>query len=195
MKKFLLYLLVASLIPLPGCIIVRFKARTVLTLSPNTENTTTMTLGFRNTTWAVVDNTLMIIGRGWHPREHETYAFVINEGHPAFWPRWLLVTPTPTDEYEIVLWCWRLPFSDKGGEDGMLFTGTIGDVEWSQGENIVLHLNELLLSSPDQEMSLLVSGRIVAKAETPSYVKKQLRFRTDEIEKKRKEEITEKNIQ
>lgn len=175
--------MLVSLTYLPGCVVIHSKADTILTLSTDTKDGASITLGFRDTTWAFVDDRLIIIGRGWHPREHETYAFFINEPYPAFQPRWLLVTPISSGKYEIVLWWWGFSLSNTVEEQGTLFKGTLQDVEWSQGKTLRLHLVKVLLSSPHHKIDLLLSGRIIAKAGTQSFVEERMRSRTEEIQK------------
>ena len=182
MKKVTIILIIVSVTTLSGCVFVRPKAHTILTFHSKEDTLQSASLGFRDTTWALVDNILTIVGHGWHPREHETYAFFVNEPYPAFQPRWLLVTQTSSGEYEIILWCLNLPLAIKSKERGILFKGTVQGIEWSQGHDILLLLDELLLSSPDHKMHLVISGRICAKPETQEYVKAQMRIQREEIQ-------------
>jgi hypothetical protein len=78
----------------------------------------------------------------------------------------------------------NLPLAIKSKERGILFKGkgTVQGIEWSQGHDILLLFDELLLSSPDHKMHLVISGRICAKPETQEYVKARMQVRREEIQ-------------
>ena len=120
MKKLCILPILVSLIYLPDCVVIHSKADTILTLFSDTKNEASMTLGFRDTAQAFVDDRLTIIGRGCHPREHETYAL-----------------PTTVED------------------QGILFRGTLRNVEWNQGKTCRLHLDKVLVSSPHHKIRLL----------------------------------------
>lgn len=76
---------------LVGCVFVRPKASTVLTYAP-TGGQEAEKVGFWDVCWRRTGNGIELIGYGGHPREHETYAFFINEPYPVYSPRWVHVT-------------------------------------------------------------------------------------------------------
>ena len=88
-----------------GCIVVHPGARTVLECCARPDGTDVIRLGFSDCTWSVVSNHVAVVAYGWHPREHETYAFFCNEPYPAFQPRWLLMSQLEaSDQFQLDLW-------------------------------------------------------------------------------------------
>ena len=174
MKKLTLIIGFLASLFLSGCFI-RPKAATVLTIRAKEDNTKLATLGFKEAAWATVDGDLTVIARGIHPREHETYAFFINEPSYAFLPRWILVTPSATSqEYDIDLWVPCNPIADHCTRERIRFKETVQDIKHRKGRKLKLRLKDVVMTSPDNEASVIVSGRIVAKPETEEYVEERM---------------------
>jgi hypothetical protein len=72
-------------------VIVHPAAPTTLTISRPPDEARSM-VGFGTSAWAEADGRLTILARGWHPREHETYAYLFNEGYPVRSPRMVRIT-------------------------------------------------------------------------------------------------------
>ncbi len=163
-----------------GCIIVSPRAATVLTLQSSTNGSQPVSIGFRDTVWSLVDSNLVIVGMGWHPREHETYAFFICEPYPAFRPRWIRLAPSETaGEYNLDLWCCQDTYVPWSSLQAAEFQGTMQNVKWRSGRKLKIDLNNLTLTSPGTNVIATVSGRIVAKPETPAYVERMLQRRAE----------------
>ncbi len=180
MKRLTTMILFLCLVCSSGCVIVSPRAAAVLTLRSSTNAPQSVSVGFRDTVWSLVDGNLVIVGMGWHPREHETYAYFICEPYPAFQPRWMLLTPSETaGEYNLDLWCCQSPYAPWSSLQVAQFKGTVQNVEWRSGRKLKIDLNNLTLTSPQTNVIATVSGRIVAKPETRAYVEGMLRRRAE----------------
>ncbi len=88
-RRMLMFLVCALLLLIPfvsGCI-VRPAADTILTVAKSGGvSAQKQRLGFRDAMWTETDDECVIIASGWHPREHETYAFFICE--PQYGPQY-----------------------------------------------------------------------------------------------------------
>jgi hypothetical protein len=161
-----------------GCIIVSPRAATVLTLRSSPNAPQSVSVGFRDTVWSLVDGNLVIVGMGWHPREHETYAYFICEPYPAFQPRWILLTPSETaGRYNFDLWCCQSPYVPWSSLQAAEFQGAMQNVKWRSGRKLKIDLSNLTLISPRTNVIATVSGRIMAKPETQACVKRMLQRR------------------
>jgi len=184
MKRLTIATLLICLASLSSCVIVRTRAATILTLRSQTNGLQSVSLGFRETIWAVVNSEPMVIGRGWLPREHENYAFFINEPYPAFQPRWILMTPSTTSQaYDVDLWLWGNHFSGRRATRGIEFKGKVNFAQVKTGRKFRMKLDNLVLTSTDGQMQIFVSGKIDAKSETSKRVREQLESRIKEIQK------------
>jgi hypothetical protein len=192
MKKLTIATMLICLGSLTSCVIVRTKAATILTLRSRTNELQSVSLGFSDTIWAIVNSEPTIIGRGWHPREHETYAFFINEPYPVLRPRWILLTPSKTSQtYDIDLWLCFDPFSGRPAERGIEFKGTSNFAQVRKGSNFRLKLDNLVLMSTDGQMQIFVSGKIDAKPVTSKRVREQLESRINDMQNYRIQEKQE----
>lgn len=71
-----------------GCIIVRPAADTIISVDcDGVFSSEQITMGLKHAAWAESDDEIIVVGYGWHPREHETYAFFISEPYPVCQPR------------------------------------------------------------------------------------------------------------
>lgn len=184
MKKPAIIILLICLANLSGCVIVRTGAATILTFRSQTQTLQSVSLGFRETIWAVVDGEPTVIGRGWHPREHETYAFFINEPYPAYQPRWLLIKQSASSQaYDVDLWLWANPFNGRPATGGIEFKGKINFARVRTGKKFSLKLDNLALTSTDGQMQIFVSGKIEAKPKSSERVREQLESRFKEMQK------------
>ena len=178
MKRLTVAILVLSVLGLGGCVFVRPKAGTVLTLQPAADGAQSVSLGFRDTVWAKVNDDLTIIGHGSHPREHETYAFLLNEGYPKFQPRWMLIAPdADSEDYTVALWCWADPLGGRSEAEGVWFTGTISLDPPKAARQVKVTLDEVVLTSTDGQVQISVSGTILAEPKTQEYVQDKIRAR------------------
>ena len=188
MKKLTIATMLICLGSLTNCVIVRTKAPTILTLRSQTNGSQSLSLGFSGTIWAIVNGEPTIIGRGWHPREHETYAFFINEPSFVLRPRWILLTPSKTSQtYDVNLWLCIDPFS-RYPTHGIEFKGKANFAKVRKGSNFRLKLDNLVLKSTDGQMQIFVSGKINAKPKTSKRIQEQLESRIKNMQKYRIQE-------
>lgn len=156
-----------------GFIFVRWKADTILRLHQSHSPGTEVTFGVRDVIWSEDADNITIIGLGGHPREHETYAFILNEGFPASRPRWIQITRaadrSSPDRWHLDLWLDRsLTPSDAEFLPGMLylqhyfgsFRATMGH---RKSERTFEVTNVVLKSSEPDSSTILLSGNIKAK--------------------------------
>ena len=189
MKKITIAIMLTCLASLTSCVIVRIKAPTILTLRSQTNGLKSISLGFSDTIWAIVNSEPTIIGRGWHYREHETYAFFINEPSFVTRPRWILLTPSKTSQtYDVDLWVCVDPLSGRPTKHGTEFKGKANFAQVRTGSNFKLKLDNLVLKSIDGQMQIFVSGKINAKPKTSKRVKEQLESRIKDMRKYRIQE-------
>ena len=113
---------------LAGCVVNR-SASTVVRYSIEGE---AHMVGLKTVHWSESQDTIELIGYGWHPREHENYAFFLNEPYPTFKPRWIRLSGTTAD-YQVTL---VLPERELRGKlhqlerHGDRITFLIEDVAW-----------------------------------------------------------------
>lgn len=163
----------AILLGAGGCII-RPAAETILTVKqPDNTCPDKSVMGFRQVFWSETGSEILIIGTGWHPREHETYAFFINEPYPATIGHSIRVTPeiqhSKTDlswKVELLLDKSLLPceadFSGYGRD--VLYIGTTSSRARTFFGKLFLNLKGLKLTRTGEPTeSIMVSGRIVAR--------------------------------
>jgi hypothetical protein len=167
MKKAIILAVVSGVVAMTGCVFVRPSADTILTIQDaGTPELPQFDLGFRECSWAV-DTNLVVTGYGWHPREHETYAFFISEGLPDFQPRWILVSQSPAGIFPVDLWFTRSPPHQVAH-----FVGSVSNVQWSTGSPLRLSLRGVHLHPSGGGQRVTVSGRIIAKPDTPENVQR-----------------------
>ncbi|NIP24729.1 MAG: hypothetical protein GWN81_11065, partial [Phycisphaerae bacterium] len=151
---------------------------TILTLrQPESKFNGKSVMGLRNVIWTKTDNKVMLIGHGAHPCEHETYAFFINEPYPAYLPRHIRITWEETKskaaqdyEVELLLDSSLLPGnSDPSNYDhNLLYVGTTTCRVGTFFDKFFFNLKDVKLSRIDRpKESVMVSGRVVAKKESP----------------------------
>ncbi len=158
-----------------GCIVVHPGARTVLECRPSADSTDVIRLGFADCTWSMINDHVAVSAYGWHPREHETYAFLCCEPYPARQPRRLLMTQLEaSDQFQLELW-----YTREGKQ--YHFTGTVSNLAWRSGRTMHVRLRNLNLASPEGT-SLLVSGSITADPDTPRNVQGAIDWRRKCIE-------------
>jgi len=149
-----------------GCIVVHPGARTVLECRARPDGTDVIRLGFSDCTWSVVSNHVAVVAYGWHPREHETYAFFCNEPYPGFQPRWLLMSQLEaSDQFQLDLW-----YTPRLSEELYHFTGTVSNIAWHSRRTIHVRLRNLNLTSCPKGTTVLVSGSITALSDTAENV-------------------------
>ena len=185
MKKITIAIMLICLASLTSCVIVRIKAPTILTLRSQTDGSQSLSLGFSDTNWAIVNGEPTIIGCGWHPREHETYAFFINEPSFVRRPSWILLTPSKASQtYDVNLWLCIDPVSGNPSH-GIEFKGKANFAKVRKGSKFRLKLDNLFLKSTDSQIQIFVSGKINAKPKTSKRVSEQLESRIKDMQKYR----------
>ena len=182
MKKVLLSLLLVCVIGSSGCVIVRPRASTVLTIHRDDDTARSRTLGFRDASWASIDNRFTVIARGWHPREHETYAFFVNEPYYGPQPRWFVLSETKEAAvWDVDLWLFHYSSDDNSESHVTHFTGRVQFSRPIAGNKFSLELNDLMLTSSDGHDRVSVSAEIVAEPATPDRIKERMKARMEEI--------------
>jgi hypothetical protein len=137
---------------------------TVMTIRQVTPSAVAADVGFGDANWGPLDGKTIVIARGWHPREHQTYFFVWNEPLPVFQPRWLLIETTGSaTEAEFLLSFTHNPFSEDPGVTPINLRGKVPLPEWKTGKKLHLRLNDVRLVSPDGKTTATVCGIIVAQ--------------------------------
>lgn len=160
----LLLLLFAS-----GCI-VRPAADTILTVAKSGgASAQKQRLGFRDAMWTETDDECVIIASGWHPREHETYAFFICEPYPLLQRRHIRITcgvdRLRTDDVkkvELILDSSLLDFQTPVGQMALYVGSTQSRIGSFFGGRSVSLKNLTLRQSDNPDQTVTVSGRIVA---------------------------------
>lgn len=163
----------AILLGAGGCII-RPAAETILTLrQPDNICPDKSVMGLRQVFWSKTEGEILIIGTGWHPREHETYVFFINEPYPAVMGRSIRITPesnhskaAPSWKVELLLDKSLLPcevdFSGYGHD--VLYVGTTSCRTRTFLGKLFLNLQDVkLIRANKPAESLMLSGRIAAR--------------------------------
>jgi hypothetical protein len=85
-----------------GCVFVRTAAPTILELEwSDGIETRNARFGMKDVVWSEPVGEYHIFGFGVHPREHETYAFFLNEPHPAVLRRYVHLASENGQRYEI----------------------------------------------------------------------------------------------
>lgn len=93
----LFFMVASSFILLPGCVIVKPAAKSIVTIKRADDFGQQRTFGLRNGYWAEDENGIHIAANGWHPREHETYCFFISEPYYANLFRKVVLHPIRND--------------------------------------------------------------------------------------------------
>jgi len=166
-------LLLSLLACTSGCIVVRWQAETVLAITSDSPDQQTRHLGFRDAMWAHINGRPVIVARGWHQREHETYAFVLNEGYPAFHPRWIVLEPSDDATFwnmDIILSFDPHVLGDPN--QWYRFRGRIPQVTARSGQSIYIRLRNVNLVSLDGQRTLHISGTIRAKHTSPQQLQR-----------------------
>lgn len=98
MKKFsLLIIILSSSILLSGCVIVSPAAKSLVFIQRNDGIGEERTIGLRRSYWIENEEGIHFAAYGWHPREHETYCFFINEPSYAILFRKIILLPIEND--------------------------------------------------------------------------------------------------
>ena len=96
----LIIMLVSSIL-LSGCVIIRPAAKTVVSVKRVDGVGQEKTFVLRDAYWIENIEGVHFVAYGWHPREHETYCFFINEPYPAFLFRKIVLLPIENDSGKI----------------------------------------------------------------------------------------------
>ena len=114
-----------SMLSLSGCIFVGTATPTLLRIKwPNQDDTV---LGMRDVKYRSVADQVEIIGYGWHPREHEAYAYFINEGFPVLMDRWIHVVSVDGakngNKHRLTMWlnAWIMPIPNDRAADSYFY--------------------------------------------------------------------------
>jgi len=154
-----------------GCI-VHPAASTILTLFAPDDPAMKRTIGFSEVIWTSAQPAEGV-GKGWHPREHETYMFFLSEPYPVFDPRFLHLVAARDGGYSVTLFLMRRDQSPGGPPVSFAEYTTDqplrGRVSFG---NLEVDLSRVILNSSDGTQ-LSVIGRIVARPATPEEVAKR----------------------
>jgi len=146
-----------------GCVIVRTKAPTIIVVEPTALTGRNYKLGFKSSVWKENRGKIEIICNGWHPREHETYAFILNEPFPVSQGRWLRISPTLNgDGYDIKLWLWTDPNLSNPSivQRSTEFAGKIETLPIIRNNRAVVRFENIKLSNQNGNSEIIVSGKI-----------------------------------
>jgi hypothetical protein len=155
-----------------GCIF-RIKADTILTLHDPDNDSNSQKLGFKEVFWVEDQGDISLIGYGFHPKEHKTYVFFLNEGYPRFLPRYIRLRNTgrndlgkPVYMIELLLcpdlfWC-KTKTTDR--KTWYLYTGRfLLELTGFFDKRIFILKDVELQRSNNVKDTIIVSGQIVAK--------------------------------
>ena len=166
----------AVLLGQAGCVIVNTRAATRLTLhdAGASRETDPRPIGFKDAVWtARGDGQVEVAAHGWHPREHDTYAFFINEGHPAGDHRLLKLEPDAAGTYTLQLYVRRylLPTvesGEPGWADVIELTSTAPVKGQISGKRFTAKLRGVAVAATDEpDRGLTVSGTVIAWRRSP----------------------------
>lgn len=161
---------VLLLLPFASGCIVRPAADTILTVAKSGgASAQKQRLGFRDAMWTETDDECVIVASGWHPREHETYAFFICEPYPVPQRRHIRITcgadRLRTDDVkkvELILDSSLLDFPASGSQMALYVGSTQSRIRSFLGCRSVTLKNLTLKLIDDPDKTVSVSGRIVA---------------------------------
>lgn len=168
-----------------GCVIVRMRVASVLRIRAAAKPNRSVSIGFSEAVWAPSESGPILIARGWHPREHETYCFFINEPNYGVGdPRWLSLTPIQgTDNHTLHIWTRNPPLlGDNPPWQRSHFTCTLNISYKKAGRAFRLRLKNQKLHSPTGE-NITVSGTVIAKPVSYKIIEQKIRNREKEIQK------------
>lgn len=161
----------AVLVSQAGCLIVNTRAATRLTLHDAgvSRETGPQPIGFKDAVWTPQANgEAEVAAHGWHPREHETYAFFINEGLPAGEHRLLKLQPAGAGTYTLRLYVRRylLPAiepGEPGWADVIELTSTAPVTGHVIGKRFTAKLRDVAVAATGEpDRGLTVSGTVIA---------------------------------
>ena len=162
--------------------IVRPKAETVLTMRPTTVGASKLVSeGFRYAVWQPTTKGPVVLARGLHPREHETYWFIGCEEYPFCRPRWIMFSPTQVvGKYTLDIWLAYDPFDEKRLQGAPAhFTGVVNCTYAPKKGTFRLRLKDQQLRSVNGDIDIAVSGSIVATQESADTVNQSASSATD----------------
>jgi len=128
---------------LQGCVIIRGKADSFVEYYAQGH---TQTLGLKEAYWRETTEGVELIAFGWHYREHETYAFFINEPSPAPDTRWIYLKEK-NDRYYVEFY-----------HNDQIHTGQTEKLRHEKGK-IYLNLSDVSWNS---NLSEKIEGSIIA---------------------------------
>lgn len=173
-------LLCVAVLQLGGCVIIHPKAETVITVGFDANHSEGTTIGFEQVYWAEHDDGIVLAGKGSHHRAHESYAFFINEGFPAYQPRYIFVHKAtqfdPTNGYTLNIWLDCSLIQKRSGveqnETRTLahYQAPVCDPKPKIFGGMELTLKNLQLESLDGGGPIWITGRIKARHATPEVV-------------------------
>lgn len=164
---------IGTCLSLSGGCIVSPAAPTVMDVHAASVSSDNSRLGMRQAIWTERQGRLELAAYGGHPREHETYVFIINEPYPSFLPRMLHLTQSPDDtdpplfQVELFILSGQLPAplgppGAPGAMERYVGTARLRPHDWF-GEKRVSLKNVPLASAQDPARSVLISGELVAR--------------------------------
>lgn len=170
-RKVISAFLLVAVAGFAGCI-VRPKADTIIKLRGTESAGAEKAIGVRDVIFAKIDGKLEIVGRGFHPREHETYAFVGSEGFPDSMPRWIRITQDGSGENGYVLELWVS--KEMGGFNH--YRGRFECTAKPFAGRWKLGLSNIVMSpiTPAEAAEIRVSGHVTAKAVPEEKVREKL---------------------
>jgi hypothetical protein len=167
-----------------GCVCI--KARTIIQIEDNVQERGVL-FGLKDVVCAEDGR---ILGRGWHPREHQTYWFFLNEPYPDMSIRWLLLVPSETDRTcDLHIWVQQKLLTNYSYRDRPNSFVHLSARKWAKqwvtaGERKPARISFKDLPLEDADSGLpygKLSGRIVASLIDESSFERKLGWLTNEV--------------
>jgi len=130
--------------------------------------------------WTEHDDGIVLAGKGSHHRAHESYAFFINEGFPAYQPRYIFVQKAAqfdsANGYVLDIWLHysliqkRSDMKQNEAKTLAHYQASVWDPKPKIFGGMELTLKNLQLESLDGGGPIWITGRIKARHATPEVV-------------------------